>query len=667
MGHSDLEVIEVNMHKFLGIHWNLLKLFISIWIVTGVCMCCKLNLEAREIQLANFQVKIQQDEHVQTIEWYIEETEAGKEYFLFLPYYAKQKELKVFFTDVEEIVLNDLKLENEARTDCVKEGINTISCGGKELALHVVYGSNIPVLHIQTDSGSIETVLNDKNHREPGRFVALVDEEVKYSAKLEYLKGRGNSTWTLEKKPFNIKFVEKINLFGMGAARKWCLLANALDGTKLKNKLVSDYGHEVGLQYSSKSVIVDLYIDNQYMGNYTLMEPVEVGEQRVDITDLEKLNEKANPDINIEEATWNGNRGPDSYSIAGGYKWVDLPNVPEIITGGYLLEYELAAKYDSEVSGFVSEYGQPVIIKSPEYASREQVEYIRNYYQEFENALLSGDGYNEAGKHFSDYIDIESFAKMYILQEYIKNLDAGLTSCYFYKDVGGKIVASPGWDFDSAFGRRFTRNEVKMHDPEGLWVTGGKLLEELSDKETIFTLLCRHNVFREEAQRQWITCFEPQVESLLMNLETLWEENSESVVADRFRWKREGNSYETVVENVEQLKNDMKEFILQRTDFMSKLFSEESCVLGYHANGGNGSMYDLNFYEKGSVVRLQDNIIEHDNREFLGWNTRISGWGDFYEDGDSIIIEENTTLYAQWSNPGVIERIQRMILGILGK
>ena len=125
----------------------------------------------------------------------------------------------------------------------------------------------------------------------------------------------------------------------------------------------------------------------------------------------------------------------------------------------------------------MSEYGQPVIIKSPEYAAKEQVEYIKNYYQEFENAVLSGDGYNHLGKHFTDYIDLESFAKMYVFQEFIKNLDAGLTSCYFYKDVGNKIVAGPAWDFDSAFGRDFGRDGVDMKDPVGLWVTGGHLHE----------------------------------------------------------------------------------------------------------------------------------------------------------------------------------------------
>ena len=41
------------------------------------------------------------------------------------------------------------------------------------------------------------------------------------------IKGRGNSTWDLPttKKPYNIKFEEKVDLFGFGKAKKWSLIA----------------------------------------------------------------------------------------------------------------------------------------------------------------------------------------------------------------------------------------------------------------------------------------------------------------------------------------------------------------------------------------------------------------------------------------------------------
>lgn len=37
---------------------------------------------------------------------------------------------------------------------------------------------------------------------------------------------RGHTTAHGEKKPFNIKFPDKENIFGMGKSKKWCLIAN---------------------------------------------------------------------------------------------------------------------------------------------------------------------------------------------------------------------------------------------------------------------------------------------------------------------------------------------------------------------------------------------------------------------------------------------------------
>ena len=48
------------------------------------------------------------------------------------------------------------------------------------------------------------------------------------------VKGRGNGTWMQEKKPYQIKFKKKVDLFGMGKAKKWALLANATDTSNLR-------------------------------------------------------------------------------------------------------------------------------------------------------------------------------------------------------------------------------------------------------------------------------------------------------------------------------------------------------------------------------------------------------------------------------------------------
>ena len=127
---------------------------------------------------------------------------------------------------------------------------------------------------------------------------------------------------------------------------------------------------------------------------------------------------------------------------------MNIPNNPENITGGYLLEYDLPDRYVKEVSGFVTSRNQTIVVKAPEYASEAQVKYISALYQDFEDAVFSANGYNAKGKHYTEYIDVASFAKMYVFQEYVKNLDAGLTSFYIYKDKDSDVfVAAPVWDF----------------------------------------------------------------------------------------------------------------------------------------------------------------------------------------------------------------------------
>ena len=52
--------------------------------------------------------------------------------------------------------------------------------------------------------------------------------------------------------------------------------------------------------------------------------------------------------------------------------------------GAYLLEFELDERFPDEVSGFISDKGQQVVVKTPEFASKAEVDYISNL---FNNAL----------------------------------------------------------------------------------------------------------------------------------------------------------------------------------------------------------------------------------------------------------------------------------------
>ena len=89
------------------------------------------------------------------------------------------------------------------------------------------------------------------------------------------IKVRGNSTAMTAKKSFTFKFDKKQDLFGMGKSKKWVLLANAFDPTILRSYVAFDLAQELGLEYTSRQKIVELWLDGKFRGCYTLMTPVK--------------------------------------------------------------------------------------------------------------------------------------------------------------------------------------------------------------------------------------------------------------------------------------------------------------------------------------------------------------------------------------------------------
>ena len=130
---------------------------------------------------------------------------------------------------------------------------------------------------ITTESGNLDAVHADKEHKEAG-YIQVISEDgisYQYDGDLEYIKGRGNSTWKMEKKPYNLKLDKKADLFGMGKSKKWSLIANHSDSSLMRNAIIYTVAGQV-LDYTPKYTPVDLYINSEYMGSYILTTRVEV-------------------------------------------------------------------------------------------------------------------------------------------------------------------------------------------------------------------------------------------------------------------------------------------------------------------------------------------------------------------------------------------------------
>ncbi len=77
-------------------------------------------------------------------------------------------------------------------------------------------------------------------------------------------------------------------------------------------------------------------------------------------------------------------------------------------------------------------------------------------------------------------------------------------------------------------------------------------------------------------------------------------------------------------------------------------------TITYFGNGGTGSVKDDKEYEPGASVTVKSNSFTRSGYNFLNFNTKANGTGTSYNPGDTLTINSNIELYAQWEQSTVI-------------
>ena len=598
------------------------------------------------------------------VSWY---SSSGK-YFMFLPADTDLNAAKVYFTASGDVTLDGNAVENGGSAAAFTAGGHTLSCDGTDYQLKVCCSANLPAVYLTTESGSLSYIHANKENKEKGN-IRIYENGVKTVDKaLKQIKGRGNATWGYPKKPYNIKFDKKTSVLGMPAAKKWTLLANYRDLSMIHNVYGWEFASAFGLTYTSEYRYVDLYINGEYKGNYAICESVEIGDNRVEINDLEKANEKANPGVDIESLP-NVGTGANgkvlSYSHKGSRKWIDIPNDPENIAGGYLLEYEYGGRYNPELSGFITSNGQPVVIKSPEYATQSEVNYIADFVDAGTRALYSETGYNEEGEHYSEYFDVDSLASMYIVQEISMNYDAAFSSFFAYKaEDSDKLVFGPIWDMDNAFGSSQTNLSVPLVTTNLWWANQMANL----GNPTVLAAANRHAEFRALVRSKWAEAESSGVfDAVDQTVDELVDSMRESAAMNGLRW----NHFSTTsistsatkwASNVEISEN----FVAGRCGELSKGLGANGAYLYFDMNGQTGGSWASvsKIKEIGETITVRDisgngSVTPPDGKIFYSWNTAKDGSGTRYFPGDTLnLSSEETVLYAIWKTQAEIDEIE---------
>ena len=588
-------------------------------------------------------------------------------HYLFLPATADRSKLTITLETAEgeknaSVTLNKTAVESGKQTDLLDTSdtfemtVNGKSCG--ELR---VMQSNLGAIYLKTAHGGVDYLDKNYNTEETGSILMLDENGVtQYDGEIGALTRHGNSSWDYSiKKPYNLKLPEKQNLYGMGKAKKWVLLGNNLDHSMLRNALTTEICNQANMQYTLDYRFVDLYADGSYRGTYQLYEKAQIQKQRINIRDLGEETEKLNDKPLKEYDRIHGGTSEKLAYELDSTRYYDIPNDPEDITGGYLIQFQLWNRYNDSPkkvkSGFVTKRGTAVQVNEPEYATKKQIEYISQFVQELEDALYSETGKNSLGKHYSDYVDVDSFIKGYLVQEFSMNPDGQNTSFFFWKDSDrngdGKLHYGPAWDFDLAyanFSRSYEDMTGKMNDagtkvlsynstnPCVFYIMhqtvsgyGEKAFESHGQegvaKESWFWMLLSHE--KQHIQDVWFSDFAKQIRALISSkgdedswLTKLGESIEPSAKMNSKRWNMTSRYMYTTKSIVRKFGVEdgnspaecvatLRKFAQKREAFISGVWGEEKISEMREAVKALRQQFDPAHYDEDGLYEL-DGIIE---------------------------------------------------------
>lgn len=366
--------------------------------------------------------------------------------------------------------------------------------------------NNVETLFVDLEElYTLEDVHEDKE-REVSGYMSCEDSEGQWLyLPIEVFSGHGNDSWKASKKSYDIKFASELDLFGMGRNQDYVLLAGYRDNSLMSFCVTGELIQQIGFAYAPEFRLVNLYIEGNYLGVYFLTEKIEIDKNRIDIYSVYEETKTINGKKTLESSEcecWTADNG-----VTKRY-FYHVPENPLDISGGYLLELDTNNR-ETDVSRFTSDRSNKMTLKRARYSSKEQVSYIANYWQEFENALYSENGYNDKGKYYAEYIDLESFAMQWLIYELLQETSMH-SSIYYYKESDihgdGLLHACYPWDLEHSY--------LMNENIDELW--------NVKVQDEYWSQYYKHEDFRVEVEKIWQGRFVPVVERMIEK-EVVWE------------------------------------------------------------------------------------------------------------------------------------------------
>lgn len=505
------------------------------------------------------------------------------------------------------------------------------------------------------ENPTMEEMDNDKQHNTTCIATVYING-VKYeSAKI---KGRGNATWkeSVDKKPYNITLPDKINFPGVESdvTKKWSFLAECLDRSLLGNRAGYYLANQMGVGQDTTSA--DVWMNGEYQGCYTVTPKTDSFVKKNGYM-IEQDNYKEDP---VAEG------GDPQFTLEGlnthvkgwdsSYNFITVKKIGDNILG-------------NNASGKVDESPENLEAKAG---------IIHDWLQVAWDAIRSEDGWNN-GHYYTEYIDIESFAKMYLIQEFVKSYDICTGSIYFYRNDAregsvDKLMAGPLWDLDNAMGsiyaNTFLGDVGDRRSGEGDFIQSISNYQNYGEeyRTCIYKTIGKHNDFIDEVYYQY-----NQYCSIFDNLDEKLQEMADgiedSAIMNHQKVEELGhnagkdNHYygsDTTLGSGDYIQEyvktedwydyvaNMNTYIDTRAKWFQNTWTVEDKYVIFDSNEGTGTMKAQPVFPNRDT-EINVNAFVKEGYTFTGWNTKADGTGIAYSDKGIVNTSENLTLYAQWS------------------
>nr|WP_316622347.1 CotH kinase family protein [uncultured Ruminococcus sp.] len=347
------------------------------------------------------------------------------EKYFFLPSSVGKTTIDVYNGYDAAVTLNGVTIASKT-TESVAyapDTAYTVSAGGQDYTLKIMNSNAEGAIYINNPDADgngtdLMSYLNETKENSAKATGAIVTPDGAIdNTTIKKIKGRGNTSWDKPKKGYNITYDKKVGVAGMEKNKKYSILPNYQDDSLSRNRILYDLSDAVGMPYASDSRYVDFYVNGYYWGSYLMCEKVEPGSLVPEVTD-------------------------DGYLNEDGTIKADFPFIAEVDASATTGDY------------YVTTNNMKITIKAPEVdpgqpGYEEVKEYVKNKFSAFYTATAPNG-------NLSAVADIDSVAKLYLINELGKNWDSGVSSTFFTyrQDENGnyKFYGSPVWDYDNSLG-----------------------------------------------------------------------------------------------------------------------------------------------------------------------------------------------------------------------